>query len=825
VRHPERLTAAGTLCGTPGYMSPEQLRGEEVDHRADIWAFGCVLFECLTGHPPFPGKSISDRIVSTLDRDPDWEKLPPKTPERLHKLLAHCLAKDVDKRLGTIGLARREIDEQIAQGMLPTRPLSPVATHAGPSNLPRRLSSFVGRERPMETVKQLLEANRLVTLTGFGGSGKSSLAIEVARDLLKTLPDGAWLVELAPLTDAALLPQTVAAALGVKDDPNRTPSEALIDDLQGKNLLLVIDNCEHLAAACAELIHTLLTSASGIRVLATSRESLRITGEAIYQVPALDLPKIGSSVAMATIQRAEAVRLFVERGKAVNAQFTLTEENAAGVVEICRRLDGIPLALELAAARLKVLTVDDIAERLGDRFRLLTVGSKTAMPHHQTLKALVDWSHDHLTAAEQALLRRLSVHAGGWTLEAAESICSGTDVEAWDVLDLLSNLIDKSLAELDLSGTERTGTARYRMLETVRQYAANRLQESGEVSAMRLRHRDFFVDLAEKVEPLLVGPDQAMWLTRLDADHGNLRLALETCAASEAGTEPGLRLAAALGRFWLLRGYWTEGRAALASAIEHADAGERTLPRAKALQCAGNLAFLQGDYTAARSVYEESLAIPRDLGRQVDVAASLSNLGNIAHCQGEHSAARTFYEESLAIRRELGDRLGIAASLNNLGNWAYIDGDYAWARASYEESLAICRELGDRSGSTLRLINLGNVARKQGAYAEARTFLTESLTLCRELDNPFGIAMSLEAVATLAVSQGDSARAARLLGSAEVLREEINAPMSPAERDELEDDVSLARQHLGRDLFETHRTQGRAMSVADAVELAMATAD
>jgi non-specific serine/threonine protein kinase len=825
VAQARQVTSTNAIVGTPGYMSPEQLRGEAVDHRSDLWSFGCVLYECLTGQLAFPGDSVSDLIVSTLKREPEWEALPEETPGRLRELLAQCLTKDVDRRLGMARLARQEIEEQIAQGMLPARPTSQVtATAAHPTNLPRQLSSFVGRERPLADVKQLLGANHLVTLTGFGGCGKSRLAIEVARELLHNTPDGVWLVELAPLTEPALVPTTVAAALGVQEEPNRPPVEGLVDYLQGKNLLLVIDNCEHLLPACAQLIHSLLEARSELRVLATSREALGMTGETIYQLPPLGLPaEEGGALSTAAIEETEAVRLFVERGAAVNPGFSLTQDNAAAVVEICRRLEGIPLALELAAARVKVMGVDEIAARLDDRFRLLTAGSKTALPHHQTLRALVDWSYDHLTPTEQSLIQCLSVHAGGWTLDAAERVCAGNGVEEWEVLDLLSNLVDKSLVELDVGGVDRTGRARYRMLETVRQYAAQRLLESGKEPPARARHRDYYVELAEEVEPRLTGPEQGTWLSRLEAEHGNLRVALDTCARASADVGPGLRLAGALGRYWLIRGHWSEGRDALARLLARTETDHSTPPRANALKWAGNLAYMQGDYAPAHAFYEESLTVFRNLGDRAGVGAVLSNLGNTAVWQAEYAQACAYYEESLAIRRQLGDQWGIAASLNNLGNWAYLQGDYTRARACYEESLAISRELGDRTGDMLRLINLGNVTRMQGEYAEAHAVLVESLALARELANPFGTAMSLEAMGKLAVAREEYPRAARLLGSAEAHREEISAPLSPAEREELEREVSSVQRSLGEEAFAAAWAEGRGLSIEQAVALATAS--
>ncbi|MDQ5827477.1 MAG: AAA family ATPase, partial [Chloroflexota bacterium] len=399
-----------------------------------------------------------------------------------------------------------------------TAPRTPERT---PHNLPIRLSSFIGREKELAELRRLLESNRLLTLTGAGGCGKTRLALAAADELVETFEDGVWLVDLAPLADPSLVPQAVASTLGVREQPGRSPTETLSDYLASKKVLLVLDNCEHLIEACAELAESLLRSCPELWVLATSREALGVAGEVAWPVPSLALPDLRRTPNIEGLSRYESARLFVERTEAVKPTFSLTEQNAPSVVKICYRLDGIPLAIELAAARTKVLSVEQISERLDDCFRILAAGSRTTIPRQRTLHATMDWSHELLSEQERALFRRLSVFAGGFSLEATESVCAGEDLEHYGVLELLSHLVDKSLIMV----AEQDGEARYRLLETVRQYGREKLDESGEEAELGRRHAGYFVGLAEKAERELSGPDQARWLTLMETEHDNLRAA------------------------------------------------------------------------------------------------------------------------------------------------------------------------------------------------------------------------------------------------------------------------------------------------------------
>ena len=557
-----------------------------------------------------------------------------------------------------------------------------------PNNLPQQATRFIGRERELAELNRLLARTRLLTLTGSGGCGKTRLSLHVAADSLERFPDGAWLLELALLADPGLVAQTMATVLGLKEEPGKPIVQTLTEHLKDKRLLLLLDNCEHLLDGCARLVDMLLRECPQVKILASSREALGMGGEQAYRVPSLSLPDPKQTHTPASVAPFEAVQLFTDRALLVRPDFKVTNENASTLASICSRLDGIPLAIELAAARVRSLSVEEINSKLDERFRLLTGGSRTALPRQQTLRSLIDWSYDLLQEPEKRLLQRLSVFAGGWTLEAAEQVCAGDGVEDRDALDLLTSLADKSLVVVEQSD----GHSRYRLLETVRQYARERLVESGGGEAVRVRHRDYFLTLAEQAEPKLVGAQQAEWLRRLDEEHENLRAALEWSLA-EVQSGAGLRLCGALYRFWWARGYLSEGRKWCARVLAMEGAAGRTLERPKALHGAGALAYHQGDYLAARALGEESLAIRRQLGDWKGIAASLNNLGMVACDQADYPAARALAQESLAISRELGNRVGIANSLNNLGNVAYDQAELGIGPR------ALPREPGDRAGT------------------------------------------------------------------------------------------------------------------------------
>jgi predicted ATPase/DNA-binding winged helix-turn-helix (wHTH) protein len=689
------------------------------------------------------------------------------------------------------------------------------------TNLPQVPTSFVGREREIAEIKQLLPVARLLTLTGTGGIGKTRLALQAGHEVLDAYPDGAWFVDLAPLADQALVAGAVAQVLGLKEEAGKPLIATICRHLRAKELLLVLDNCEHVLGASADLVDELLRETAHVTVVATSRQALHVASEHTYPVGVLPLADPKASAA--GIARADAVKLFVDRARQHRPRFDLDPERSRAVAQICVRLDGLPLAIELAAARVAVLPVEEIVRLLDERFRLLTRGGE--LPRQQTLRAMIDWSYELLTDAEQLLFARLSAFAGGWTVAAAEAVGADAAIAREDVVYLLIALIEKSLVVADEDGN------RYRMLEIIRQYASEKLAAAADAETVRTRHRDFYLALAEEADQKLRGPEQTEWLARLAQEHDNLRAAHERCLAA-AGTHAGLRLCWTLRQFWWTHGHLSEGREWCARML--AQAGDAaTSERADALNTAGALAYLQSDYAAAKALHEESLAIRRALGDRRGVATSLSNLGAVAcdhgefasaipqfeeslailrelndpwgvaialgnlgraaNEQGEFASARARIEESLAIKRTLGNRAGIASSLASLANVAHGQGDYAAANALHGESLAIHRELGNRTNTATELNNIGSVAYDQGEYARARESFVEGLSMLRELGDRRNICASLEGLASLAAVGGRPLDASRLFGASERLREEIDAPLAVVGKPRYERSIAVAR--------------------------------
>ena len=811
------LTESGDISGTPGYMSPEQALGGPHDKRTDIFSFGCVLFECLSGRRAFGKQTRAETVAAVLNEQPDWSALPADTPARIRELVGRCLEKNSQRRLRDIGDARIEIEEALGTRHAASAPPTtsrPRAAH----NLPKPLTSFVGRDRELTDCRRHLNGARLLTLTGVGGCGKSRLMLRLADELLSEHPDGVWFLDLAPLSDPLRVAEALVATLGVQEEGGRTLTDTLADHLRDKRTLILLDNCEQMLGAAAEVAATLLQGCAQVRMVATSREAMAIPGEMTYQVPSLPLPEPGGLAGVDAIGRSDSVRLFVERAALVRPGFQLDAQNAPVVAEICRRLDGIPLAIELAAARVKVLATDEIRVRLDDMFRLLTGGSRATLPRHQTLRATIQWSYDLLSAPEQELLRNLSVFAGGWTLDAATAV-SGGDRDEFEVLDALARLVDKSLVVVAVEGGN-TRKSRYRFLETVRQYALEKLNEVGQGQAVRDRHLRYFLGLA--ADARLTGPEQVMWLTRLEAEHENLLAAISWCLHMEEGAEPGLRMGEALWRFWSVRGHLTLGRETLDKVLRRDGASRPSRARFSSLRGAAALALDQGDLPSTRSLCEQALALARELGEPKGIAQALNGLGMAASTAGEHEAARSFYEQSLAAAREAGDERGVAVAHNNLGDVAMILGDYEAARPLLEESLAIHRRGGDQAGQRVALVNLAVISTRTGDSVLARTQFVESLRLVRELGSRHMGAQSFEAIVELALALGEVAHVTRLCGAAEAIRQATGWTMTRDEQRVHDSVVAAARSKLGDERFAALESEGRAMSFDAAVAYALA---
>ena len=643
-----------------------------------------------------------------------------------------------------------------------------------PNNLPRQLSSFVGRSNALLDVDRRLASGPLLTLTGPGGVGKTRLALEVAAQSADTAPDGAWLINLAAVDDGTLVGEAVASTLKVKEQPGVDLTSTLIGHIGRRQLLLILDNCEHVLEATANVVDTLLQACSEVRILATSREALGIAGESLYPVQSLTLPDPDLAQAMGFAQ-GEAVQLFVERAQAVQPDFRLTPANARSVAQICQRLDGIPLAIELAAARIRALPADQIAARLDDQFRLLT-GGRLTLPRHRTLLAAFDWSYDLLTEAERELFARLSVFAGSFSLDAAEAVCAGGVIGRGEILDLLTRLIDRSL----VISADAPGEARYQLLHTLRQYAEEKCAETSEREDLHLRHRDFFVALVEEMRPaFFAGPEPTALVERLSREHDNLRAALAWTHGYPDGAPSELRLAAGLWRFWETRGHLAEGRLWLERALSRT-AGEVSTLRANAFTGAGMLAGQQGDHDAASTALNESVTVLRSLGDEVSIAVALSNLANLEAEHGDLDRARALYEESLAVTRPTGEARGMAFALLNLADVAARQGNATEAQERYDEAIATFRGVGDLFGVAIALGRGAIISLRQGEHTAAEERHREALAIYRQLGDRRGVARTLMHLGDLAQAGGDRARAGDLYHESLVERQGAGDRMGTA---------------------------------------------
>jgi predicted ATPase len=825
-------TFPGAVLGTVAYMSPEQASGLPLDFRSDQFSFGSVLYEMVTGKRSFQRRSMAETLAAILRDDPEpVASLNTQAPAPLCWLIERCLAKNPKERYASTRDLARElatIRERLSEA--PSR-------HSPPelSNLPTQRTVVIGREREIGAVKELLLRDdvHLITLTGPGGIGKTCLGLKIAGEVTQSFPGGVCFIPLAAVSDPALIPSIIAQALGLRESGRQVTMDSLkeyLHDLRTK-LLLVFDNFEHMLAA-AVAVAELISIAAKVKVLVTSRAPLHIYGEHEFPVSSLALPDLRSEMSLQELSKNPAIALFQERAAAVKPNFALTAENALAVATICTRLDGLPLAIELAAARIKLLSPSAMQARLESRLQLLTGGAKDLPVRQQTLRGTIDWSYGLLSQAEQALFRRVSVFVGGCTLEGVEAVCNTRQDLELSVLEGMESLVDKSLVQ-QIERLE--GESRFVLLDTIREYGLERLVACGEEYATKRAHAAYCLVLAEESAFQAADPARTEWVSLFELEHDNFRAALEWLTHTR-DADWGLRLGAALFQFWDMREHLTEGRDKLGRLLKLESAATRSNTRARALFAAGVLAGEQGDYAAAcalieesrdiarelndargvgialnalavhardrgdvaasRSLFEESLAVWRSLGDRVVEARSLSNLANVVKLQGNYALARSLYEEGLSIFRDLGDSTGMAWSLNYEGDVAREQGEDAVARALYEQSLNVFRELGDKWGIAGCLVDMGNLARDHGDYQTSRSQYVESMKLFQELGQKRGMARLLDCLACSAALQSKPERALRLAGAAAAMRRVLGAPLPMAEQARLEKTLDLARQSV-----------------------------
>jgi predicted ATPase len=849
------ITQQGTIVGTVGYMSPEQATGGEVDFRSDQFSFGSVLYEMVTGFPAFRKRTHAETMAAILRDEP--ERLGSRmlqAPPPFLWIVDRCLAKDPKERYAsTHDLARdlAAVRDRLAEAH--TRP-----SESRPNNLPVQRTAFIGREHEAASLRQLLSRVdvQLVTLTGPGGIGKTRLALQVASDAAAQFPGGVCFVPLSAISDHTLIASTIAQALGVRETANQSSQERLKEYVSGLDqpMLLLLDNFEHLVSA-APVITQILTTSPKLKIAVTSQAPLHVYGEHEFPVPPLALPDLKSIPALEVLSRLPAVALFVERSQAVKHEFALTRENAPAVAAICARLDGLPLAIELAAARIKLLPPSAMLARLESRLNLLTGGARDLPTRQQTLRSTVDWSYGLLNPAEQTLFRRLSVFTGGCTLEGAEAVCDTKSDLGLDILDGMASMVDKSLAQQVEQGHTET---RFLMLSTIREYALERLAESNDEATTRRAHAAYYLVLAEEgAEDVVAHPE---WLDRFEIEHDNFRLALDYLIKT-GDAEWGLRLGAALFRFWETREYLSEGRDSIARLLALEGTAARPKLRARLSFAAAVLAGEQGDYASARQLFEESLetclelndnrgvavalnalavnardrgelplssllfercvAIWKDLDASADIARALSNLANVTKLQGDYERASSLYDECLTMFRKAGDGAGVAWTLNYQGDVARDKADFVAARSFCEQSLAAFRELRDGWGIASALSDLASLSFDQGNDAEARRLYGESIRMFKELGHKRGIARALECLAASAAAQSNAEQSLRLAGAAAALRQRLGAPLTPTEQPRLEKALEFARRTLGNAAGLTAWMEGWAMPIEQAVREAL----
>ncbi|HET7226326.1 MAG TPA: protein kinase [Candidatus Eisenbacteria bacterium] len=801
-------STSGSTVGTPGYMSPEQILAGEVDGRTDEFSLGCVLYECLTGRRAFGGTTAEQAMRATLEAEPDLSALPARLPERVRTLLAQCLAKSPAGRPESMRTIRLEIEH--ALGIRRASALRETGAAFVAHNLPAPTTSFIGREGTLSACGAALGHTRLLTLLGLGGSGKTRLALRLAETRLDAFPEGVWFVDVAPLADAARLDEALAEALEVPDEPGRTLLEGIARALAGRRALVILDNAETHLAACAALAGRLLGACPELKLLVTSREPMGLEAETTFAVPSLAVPAPGRLTA-ADVGATESALLFAERARAVLPGFTIDDGNAGAVAEICRRLDGIPLALELAAARVRLLGVEQIRSRLDDRFRLLQrgAGAGTDSGRQRTVRAVIQWSWDQLLPPEQALMRRLAVFSGGWTLERATGVIA-EHADEFDVLDLLTRLVERSLVVVE---RDAHGDARYRFLESVWRFAQEMLAADPERDAVRERHLACYLALAKRMQADLSNEKLLAAIAELAQEEENVLAALAWCDHAPDGARRALQLLVAIHRYWSIRGRLVLGRRLLEQALARDAGREPSQERGWALVRLSGFMTTMGDFPAAGRALEESLRVFRAMGETRGMPAVLAGLGVVAMAEGRYEDALKLNEECRAAYEHNGQPRGVGMTVHNIGTIECLLGRNDYGRPRFEAALALLRQVGDAVTEALCLGALAQSLIRLGQLDAATGRLRECLRLLESLEAPRESAYALDAAAELMVARGQMAEAARMLGVVSAARLAIGLPYMPHERDDADAMARRIAEALGPAAAGQATADGRSLTL------------
>ncbi len=794
-------TRDGIVLGTVPYMSPEQASGAAVDSRSDIFSFGTVLYQLASGDLPFKGPSSAHILAEILRTNPP--QLQTDSP-KLNQIIQRCLEKNAAQRYSSMS--------QLLADLTALKTTGAIAEQHPKHNLPIAVTKFVGRERELSELTELVSAHRLITITGAGGSGKTRLAIETAIRNINKFSGGVWQIDLAPVTSEWVL-KSMVSALDVKEQADQSLLHSLADHLKDRHVLLIVDNCEHVLAEVANAIETILHNTPHVRILATSREALNLGGEFIWTVPPLSLPSTRGAITVEGAINCDAVKLFVDRATARDSRFALTDANVESIVSICTRLDGIPLAIELAAARVKVMSAAEIRKRLDDCFRLLTVGTRGSLPRHQTLRAAVDWSYDLLITEEQLLFRRLAVFRGGFDLDAIENVCGNPPLEGDEILDHLTRLVDKSLVLSDRSASD---LVRYRILEPLRQYGMEKLTESGEGESIEINRLHHYTAVAERAYQERI-EKEAAWMEHLERDHDNLRAALVW--SSDHDPAASLKLAGALGWFWVLHSHFSEGRRWL----RHVLAGEHTSTRetARALCAASALAAFQGDYMEQEPA-EEGLATWRKLDDKREITLALDSIGWHLLLAGNKDAGMKAFEEALQISQELGDERLINRVSLGICQVLVTEFDVERAEPLAQKCLPIALQFDDPRDIHFAHHFLADCALIRGDVNTSLKKYADSLRAAVRLGDRFEICFEIEGIAMSVAGLGNDLKAMRLQGAVDAEHESLRSVVNIPFWDQLKERyLAPAEKRLGSDAVAAEKRIGRSMGFEVAIEYAL----